>query len=293
MRVDRIILFGAAVVAIVNFLIAVLAGSARAAEAAKKGVSADQSGARVAEEITRANLFDHESDWPYRVALSRSWKPAGHDGDFGWGEGTLGVLTRFDEVRGVKIDFGRFGVHWVPIDATDVVARANQIRTGELEKLAPNLAVALNHRLLDPTERTLREARDDLFLVPKDDYILVFADPAEASFAKVALATRRWAALPNAIVVLIALNERPDAHVYKFCYDAGFRGTFLMATYAAPNASAYLEPGAKPPVVQLRTAEGRVRFEAPWTPNLAETIERLASRSRPQGARAELSVLNR
>lgn len=230
--------------------------------------------------LTLSNLLEHEADWPYQVALARAWKPAGHAGEFGWGVGTLGVLIRMGEGERLRVDFGRFGIHWVPAEATDVLARANRVRSGELRKTAPNLAVALNHRLLDPRGRQLADWGDDLFLVPKSVFILIFADPADDGFARIAARTAAWAKEPGTVLVLIAPAGRPDAHVYKYCFDSGWKGAFLMNMFAAPYAEAQLEPGASRPFVQLLTPEGRLIHGASWSDDAAAEVERAAAEIR-------------
>lgn len=227
--------------------------------------------------ITAANLMDHEAVWPFRVALTKAWKPAGHVGDFGWGVGTLGVLVRIDPVRGLRVDFGRFGVRWVPIEVTDAVELANRLRSGEQTKIGANLAMALNNRLLDPSGATLERIADDLHLVPRRVYVLVFADPASAELAAIARASAVWSKLAGAEVALIALGDRPDAHIYKLCHDAQWKGSFLMGTYAAAYARAQLDSGASTPRIQVASPEGRLLLDAAWSHGAVEAVARAAS----------------
>lgn len=257
-----------ALLALLVFLVLLFEGSASAQPGDASTADAEKG------PVTLSNLLQHERDWPYQVALARAWKPEGHEGEFGWGAGTIGVLIRVEDHGRLRVDFGRFGIHQVPAEATDVVVRANQVRSGELRKTGPNLAVVLNHRLLDPSGRTLADYPDDLFLVPKTAFILVFADPADAGFGEIAAKTAPWAKVRGTVLVLIAPVERPDAHVYKYCFDAGWKGAFLMNMFAEPYAEAQLEPGVARPFVQVLTPEGRLVHGATWSEAVPAEIER-------------------
>ena len=57
--------------------------------------------------------------------------------------GNVGVLIRVEAPGVARVDFGRDGLHEVPVVKTDLVERANQIRRGEAEKLAPNFLLAI------------------------------------------------------------------------------------------------------------------------------------------------------
>ena len=61
----------------------------------------------------------------------------------------MGVLIRVEASGLARIDFGRDGLYEVPVGATDLVERANRIRTGELRKMAPNFVLAIGPRLVD------------------------------------------------------------------------------------------------------------------------------------------------
>jgi hypothetical protein len=238
-----------------------------AAELLKKSAS---------DEVTLSNLADREAEWPYQVRLVKAWKPTGYEGEFGWGEGTTGTILRIEPPARLRVDFGRFGKVWVPADATDVVARANQVRIGEIQKFGPNLAAALNHRLLDPSERSLAEYREDLFVKPRQVYVVIFADPIASSFGEIAKASHEWAKIPGSLVVLVALGQVDDAHVYKACYDAGWKGVFLMDRFAPAYAEGYLEPSDPRPAVHVMSPEGRLIFGSSWSKPAASRIAEAA-----------------
>ena len=83
------------------------------------------------------------------------------------------------------------------------------------------------------------------------------------------------------LLVLIAPAERPDAHVYKYCFDAGWKGAFLMNLFAAPYADAQLEPGVARPFVQVLTPEGRLVYGAGWSDAVPAEVERALAAIRP------------
>jgi hypothetical protein len=225
--------------------------------------------------VTSANLAEREAFWPYQVQLTRDWKPEGWEGDFGWG---YGVLLTVDPSRGLRVDFGRFGKHWIPVEVTDVVERANRVRLGEEHKYGPNLVVALRNRLLDPSGDTLVEhpVRPD----EREAFVLVHADPEAASFEEVARDAAKWAGLPGALLVLIPTKPTSDAHVYKACHEAGWEGAFLLDRFAEAYGEGYLEPARPRPHVQVLTREGRIVFEAALEPELDGPIAEAVARAR-------------
>ncbi len=217
--------------------------------------------------VTAANLVENERFWPHQIALTRDWKPDGWEGDFGWG---FGVLLRVDPSRGVRVDFSRFGKHWIPVDATDVVERANAVRLGADHKFAPNLVLALGNRLLDPTGRELAEIRED----PLDQraFVLVFADPRATDFAALALDLAVVDAPDDVLVVLLAQGGHADAHVYKACFDAGFRGAFLFDRFVTAYSEGYVDRALERPFIQVATPEGRLLWEGDWAAGIGRVL---------------------
>ena len=75
-----------------------------------------------------------------------------------------------------RIDFGRDGLYDVPAARTDLVASANRIRLGDLEKTAPNFVLAIGPRLLDSAADSLRPLSFRA-AAAEHAYLCVFADP--------------------------------------------------------------------------------------------------------------------
>lgn len=217
--------------------------------------------------VTAANLAENERFWPHQIALTRDWKPARWEGDFGWG---LGVLLRVDPRKGLRVDFSRFGKHWIPVDATDVIERANAVRLGAEHKFAPNLVLALGNRLLDPTGRELTEIRED----PLDQraFVLVFADPRGEAFEALARDLSAVDERGDVLVVLLPQGGHADAHVYKACFDAGFRGAFLFDRFVGAYTEGYVDVPLPGPFIQVATPEGRLLWEGDWAAGLGSTL---------------------
>src|SRR5262245_210951 len=72
--------------------------------------------------VTAANVLQNERFWPYHAALTKPFS--------GIQTGTVGVLIRLESATLARIDFGRDGIHEVPIESTDVVERARGIQLG-------------------------------------------------------------------------------------------------------------------------------------------------------------------
>jgi len=221
--------------------------------------------------VTYANLYESERFWPYQIQLVEPWRPLGHEGDFGWGQG---VLLRVAPSGLLRIDFARFGKHWVPARATDVIERANRVRRGEEHKFAPNLTLALKQRLLDPSRKTLAPIQLDL--MEQEAFLLVFADPSGDDFSEIARALGRFRKKEGLVIVLLAQGGYVDAYVYKRCHEASWPGAFLFDRFARAYTEGLLDvdAGDRPPFVQLATREGRLIHAAPWSEGAPDAIQR-------------------
>jgi hypothetical protein len=223
------------------------------------------------------NLYANEAYWPYQIQLTREWKPAGREGDFAWG---LGVLLRVDPDQRLRVDFGHHGKHWVPAEATDVLARANALREGATRKLGPNLVTAIGNRLLDPSGETLRPVTTDL--KAQWAFLLAIADPADPGFGDLARALEGPAIREGLTVVLVSPVDYGDFKLYRVCYDQRWPGAFLRDRFGPAYAEGALEVGEEPPRLQLLTPEGRLLWTAPATPAAIEPLSALLERIRPR-----------
>lgn len=222
------------------------------------------------EPVTYANLFERELFWPHQIQLTADWKPVGWGEEpFGWG---MGVLLRVDAEGRLRVDFSRFGKHWLPANVTDVLARANQLRVGADQKYAPNLVLALKNRLLDPTGEILQEIQEDVF--EQRVWVLVFADPLAEGFEAIAASMAPISAQDGVQVTLIAQGKHLDSEISRACYRQGWKGTFLLDRFGPAYTEGYLDGDRPPPFIQVSTPEGRLIWEAAWSDDAARSLRR-------------------
>lgn len=133
--------------------------------------------------VTEANVYDHESYWPNIVALVEEWQPDGAEKPLR--PRYRGALIRVERDGRVRIDFGRHGRYDVPIEKTDLVRSANEVRLGTRHKAAPNFVLQVGTRLVDPRTdegvpmKSSEIARARVFLC-------IFADPLDDEFPALA-----------------------------------------------------------------------------------------------------------
>jgi hypothetical protein len=215
--------------------------------------------------VTEENLLSQERFWPYRVALTAPW-PQGR-----LPAGMTGVLIRIEESGLPRIDFGRDGKHEVPVARTDLIERANRIRTGELAKPEPNFVHAIKSRMLDSASESLRrlppgESED------REGFLCVFADPTSEEFGGMAAALASLGERREVLTILFPQGRHPDADVREKLRSLGWTVPFLHGFLAEPYTATLLEPGVPMPQVLLQTNEGRVLVQGPWKPDLAPAL---------------------
>lgn len=215
--------------------------------------------------VTDANLLANDRFWPYQVELlqsARSELPGG----------SVGVLIRVEPGGVARIDFGRDGLREVPVDATDLVARANRVRSGELEKAAPNFLLALGPRLLDPAAETLRAFPFESS-AGKPGFVCVFADPGARNFAALAAALAPLRERHGVMMILFPQGEHPDSKVREKLRALSWPVPFVYDHLSEAYSRTLLPSGLRAPAVMLQTSEGRVLLESPWHADLAFELE--------------------
>jgi len=174
--------------------------------------------------VTEQNLLSSERFWPYRVGLTRPWPRVG--GSKALTPGLRGVLIRVEASGSARIDFGRDGRYEVPVGATDLVERANQIRRGELPKPAPNFVLAIGPRLVDSASPALRPFGFRAAGEPRG-FLAVFADPAAKDFVDLAKALAPLRERDGVLTILFPQGEHPDAQVREQLRALGWPVPFL------------------------------------------------------------------
>lgn len=211
--------------------------------------------------VTRESLLASERFWPYQVALTRPWQAPGREQPID--AGSLGVLIRVEANGRARIDFGREGLYEVPIGETDLVDRANQVRRGELHKIAPNLVLAIGPRLLDSGSappRPLGMARES----EPVGFLCVFADPRAPAFADLAAALAPLRGRHGVSTVLLPQGEHPDPEVAERLRALGWAVPFMYDGLAEAYTRTLVSGEIPLPALLVTTREGRVLFQGGW-----------------------------
>jgi hypothetical protein len=248
--------------------------------------------------VTEHNLLESERFWPYHVALIRPWRPAARAKPLP--AGVSGVLIRVEAsgpatrhrppglwgaLSGLvalgrspapllaRIDFGREGLHTVPIAETDLLGNANRVRSGGLPKFGPNFVVALGPRLVDasyaaPRALGVREA------MRYRGFLAVFADPTADGFAELATALAPRRERSGVLTVLLPQGEHPDAEIHRRLRSLDWTICFVFDYLSAPYTRSLLPESSRLPFLMLQTGEGRVLFQGVWEPEVASDLLR-------------------
>lgn len=233
--------------------------------------------------VTESNVAQHEAFWPYRVMLRTPLERPGAPRPVR--AGALGVLLRVEPSGEARIDFGRDGVHLVPPGRTDLVERANGVRTGRLEKLAPNFTRALAPRMLSPGASRPQPYDLDRALACRR-FLAVFADPESGDFPPLAGALAALAMPEDVEVVLFPQGRHPDPAVARRLRELGWPVPFVYAHLSEPYTHGLLPDTADLPAVLLQTAEGRVLFEGGWSPDTPMRLEQVLRAAQPSAGSA-------
>jgi hypothetical protein len=209
--------------------------------------------------VSEQNVLQRERLWPYYVSLRRAWKPAGAAQAL---DAQLrGVLIRLESSTHARVDFGRDGLHLVPIGETDLIERANQLRTGELEKTAPNFTLAIGPRLIDSGSDRMRPI-PFVEVTQNRGFITVFAKLDE--LAAMAKALAPLATHPNVLTIVFPQADATDRRVRETLRKLAWPAAFVFDHLAEAYTPSLLPDELRPPAVMLQTAEGRVLFQSAW-----------------------------
>ena len=221
--------------------------------------------------VTAESLYANERFWPYHVALPQAWTPPGQEQALP--AGTRGVLIRVEREGLARVDFGREGLFEVPVDATDLVAQAERVRQGQLQKVAPNFALAIGPRLLDPAATPLR-AVDFATTSQRPGFLAVFADPSSEGFPALAKALAPLRGRDGVETILFPQGKPRDAEVAERLRAAGFPVPFMSSKMSEAYTRTLLPDAARFPAVTLQTDEGRLLYESAWS---AESLTALSA----------------
>jgi hypothetical protein len=229
-----------------------------------------------AEGVTASNLLESERFWPYRVALTAPW-PEQASPEEALPPGLTGVLIRVEASGRPRIDFGKWGKHEVPVERTDLLARANRVRTGEEKKAAPNFVHAIGSRMLDSASDAPRPLPLEEAAKPRA-FLCVFADPFDPGFEALARALAPLREREGVMTILFPQGEHADDSVRERLRALAWTVPYLFDFLSEPYTRTLLVEGASYPYVMLHTSEGRVLAQGRWSPEveaeLASALDR-------------------
>jgi hypothetical protein len=232
--------------------------------------------------ITQANVYQNERYWPDIVALTQEWLPPSETMPLQ--EQYRGTLVRIEVDGRVRIDFGRHGKYDVPMDHTDLVQRANEVRTGARTKLAHNFVLRVGNNLVDSSSERMRPTTVD-GIAGANAYLCIFADPRAEDFPPLA---RQLAALEGVngvrAVFFPQSTVREDLEfVRDRLGELSWRVPFMYPHLSPNYTQSLIGEIPERPRAQLVSPEGRVLYEGEvgGAAALSELREVVASASPP------------
>lgn len=244
-------------------LLAVLGTTSGPAAAQRGGFPEHRAANPGAPPVTAATLMESERFWPTLVRLRRDVEIAGAASPLR--SGMLGVLIRVESSDVARVDLGRNGLHSVPIEATDLLEGAEKVRRGEIEKSLPNLVWAIGSRLVD-SSLAIPRALPLVDAYHQGAFLCVFADPASEDFGSLVRSISPLSRRGGLLTVLFADGPHPNAQLHRRLRALEWPAAFVVDHNAEGYARVLLPEGLAQPALMLLTPEGRLLFEAPWTP---------------------------
>lgn len=245
-----------------------------------------------AQDVTEQNLLASEQFWPYRVRLTEAYPVSGRDEPLP--VGLTGVLIRVEPSGSPRIDFGGLGKYEIFVRATDLLARANEIRTGNAQKEEPNFIHAIKSRMLDSSSEVLQPLRLEETL-RRSGFLCVFADPRAEGFDALAAALAPLRERHGVMTILFAQGTHSDPELREKLRALEWPVPFLPDFLSEPYTRTLLVEGTPMPHVLLQTAEGRVLFQDQWgadaSPRLIAALDEAFGRSAGASAFAGLEAV--
>jgi hypothetical protein len=211
--------------------------------------------------ITQANVYEQERYWPAIVALTKEWLPQGETKPLK--AQYRGTLVRVEADGRVRIDFGRHGKYDVPMDHTDLVERANEVRAGTRSKLAQNFVLRVGNSLVDSSGERMRPHTIDE-LAGASGYLCIFADPRAEDFPTLAKQLAAFEGVNGVRTVFFPQSTaREDlGFVYERLRTLSWHAAFMYPELSRNYTLSLLGEIPERPRSQLVSPEGRVLYEA-------------------------------
>lgn len=224
--------------------------------------------------VTLADAASRDFFWPYHVALTQPLSDAPSVPI-----GMPGVLIRVETDQRALIDFGRDGLHHVPLADTDLVARAETIRLGHTHKEAPNFTYMIGARLIrsdseKPAQLPFAAA------VGHQAFLCLFVPTEGESLEMIMRDLAPLLPHPGLLPILFPLGEATDLSIHARLRAAGQTWAYVHDHLADSYATSLLPKDLTPPTLLLVNNEGRLLHAAPWSASaaneLAEQLGKLA-----------------
>ncbi len=222
--------------------------------------------------LTDSAVYEDSALWPPRAALTSEFTSADTEAPRTIPSGRQAVLIRLEPGEPVHavLDFGRLGLHRVPLAQTDVLARAQKIAAGEFEKETPNWTMMIGRSF----SRHKPEAGQGGIRVPFAevetfrDFLVVYLDgDAEANRAASALLEEHKDAFQAAAVAPIIFGMGDLPYIGELAYietlrEHGLDKQFFMAPHVSvPYANSMAHSYPSLPAIALVDAEGKTLYE--------------------------------
>lgn len=215
------------------------------------------------------SLFEASAYWPVRVALLEDWSPAAPDART-IPAGRQGVLIRLEAAEEVLalVDFNRLGLHRVPVAGTDLLARAEAIRSGEAVKEFPNMSLMIGRGFSKLAPETGALNIEVKALLPYRHLLLVYADAADGSLEEVAAFLKDHQELYAASDTFAVIYPRGEfaaaglGPVVRAMREHGLKDIPFMAPHVAEPYAQSIDhriPGF--PAIVLTDTEGKTLYE--------------------------------
>jgi hypothetical protein len=223
--------------------------------------------------LTETAVYEDSALWPPRAALTAdftSTEPAAAPRTLP--AGREAVLIRLEPGEPVRalLDFGRLGLHPVPLARTDVLARAEKIAAGETKKEIPNWTMMLGRGFskLHPAPLTGGTNVPLTDLEEIEHFLILYldADP-EAMQATAELLDRQTDAFEarSILPVIFGLGDFPyigEAAYQETLRENGMEKQLFMAPHVSvPYATSMAHTIPATPAIVLVDAEGKTLYQ--------------------------------
>jgi hypothetical protein len=159
----------------------------------------------------------------------------------------------------VRIAFGRFGNHDVPVERTDFLERANAIASGASFKVAPAFLAHFGNQFVHPGTDQMNPY-PFAELAQFDRFLCVFADPEDGRLASRVKTLRALQDEPGLQILFFPLATRRSelASVKTWLQTNGLRLPFAYPEAAEVHARSLIGAAPDGPTALLTTANGRL-----------------------------------